>query len=931
MANKVEILNLDINTSALISKMTDTRNEIDKLKAAQKELSNSNQSTSDSFTKNAVEIQRLQTNYNQQKAVVTQLKTASDSFASSTATLTQAIAKENTSIAAARENNTQLLAIRNQLNTKTLEGQTALTAINNKLDENNKFIKENVSGYEKQKIGIGDYKTAITGALNDTGLFGGKVQAATQTLGNFSGLFTKMKTEVADGTTQIKNSATATEGMTVAQKALTIATNIGTGAFRIFTIALAATGIGLIIGAVVLLIGYFKTFDPLIDKIEQGMAGLGAAVRVVQQALASLFLSSESSSKSFSNLGDKMAKAAKDAANLKAAQQDLLDLQNSQEVANAKASQQYDELIIKSKNRTLTDKQRIEFLKQAEAIETANFKQRSALADAEIKQAIEAARIKGALSSQELANLQKNTLAYGTYLLNAGKITEAELDALKKGELGKIAIQAESTKRLEKNQNAQDKLEDDAQAKREKANQDAINAQQKRTEENNKLIDKTIQKTKEEIDLYIASQGTRKKSMEEQLVFEQSLLDKQLAALKQQLDLKKISELTYQSESLKLKNAFAQKQIDVTVANADAELKAYLDNHKTLLDANKFLNDNLYNQELQRINDVSEAEAAAQTTRLANGVINAQQYAEAIAAIDAKAAADKKIVDDTKAADEKAKLATDLENKRIIDQENFTNQFDIDLANEEIKYQQEIANAEKTGADLSLINQKYALVQNKINEQKEQAKRDSAAATLGDLASLLGEETAAGKAAAIAQATINTYSGIAQVWSSPSVLPEPFATAQKVVSTGVVLASGLQAVRQITSTKTPKLADGGIIPTLESGLINNGSNIVPLSNGDDTLAYVGQGEVILNKEQQARAGGSMFFKSLGVKGFAGGGMVSGTSNLGSKGGLAMGIDYDLLASKMAQANRLLPAPVVSVQDISNTQNRVAVIENGANL
>jgi hypothetical protein len=55
MANKINILELDINTSALITKMTETRAAIDKLKAAQKELT-SNETNSDSFTKNEVEI-----------------------------------------------------------------------------------------------------------------------------------------------------------------------------------------------------------------------------------------------------------------------------------------------------------------------------------------------------------------------------------------------------------------------------------------------------------------------------------------------------------------------------------------------------------------------------------------------------------------------------------------------------------------------------------------------------------------------------------------------------------------------------------------------------------------------------------------------------------------------------------------------------------
>ena len=92
-----------------------------------------------------------------------------------------------------------------------------------------------------------------------------------------------------------------------------------------------------------------------------------------------------------------------------------------------------------------------------------------------------------------------------------------------------------------------------------------------------------------------------------------------------------------------------------------------------------------------------------------------------------------------------------------------------------------------------------------LNSQRAQAYADM----FGGIAKLLGEHTAAGKAAAIAQATINTYQGITEVWTAKSVLPEPFATAAKVVSTATVLASGLGAVKNITSTKAPKFFYGG--------------------------------------------------------------------------------------------------------------------------
>lgn len=81
--------------------------------------------------------------------------------------------------------------------------------------------------------------------------------------------------------------------------------------------------------------------------------------------------------------------------------------------------------------------------------------------------------------------------------------------------------------------------------------------------------------------------------------------------------------------------------------------------------------------------------------------------------------------------------------------------------------------------------------------------------TFGQVANILGKKSAAGKAAAIAAATINTYQGISEVWGNESVLPEPFATIQKIVSSGVTLAAGLKTVQQIKSTPKPAGVSGG--------------------------------------------------------------------------------------------------------------------------
>ena len=81
--------------------------------------------------------------------------------------------------------------------------------------------------------------------------------------------------------------------------------------------------------------------------------------------------------------------------------------------------------------------------------------------------------------------------------------------------------------------------------------------------------------------------------------------------------------------------------------------------------------------------------------------------------------------------------------------------------------------------------------------------------TFGQIAGILGKNSAAGKAAAIAQATINTYQGVSEIWGNKSSLPSPFDVIQKGVASVAVLASGLQTVRQIKSVPKPKGVKGG--------------------------------------------------------------------------------------------------------------------------
>lgn len=91
----------------------------------------------------------------------------------------------------------------------------------------------------------------------------------------------------------------------------------------------------------------------------------------------------------------------------------------------------------------------------------------------------------------------------------------------------------------------------------------------------------------------------------------------------------------------------------------------------------------------------------------------------------------------------------------------------------------------------------------KLEQLKHEARVSTAQATLSTVANLFGQESAAGKAASIAQATINTYEAFTSALSTPAPIPIPQIAAAN------ALAAGFAAVRDIVSTPIPNKFGGG--------------------------------------------------------------------------------------------------------------------------
>ena len=95
-------------------------------------------------------------------------------------------------------------------------------------------------------------------------------------------------------------------------------------------------------------------------------------------------------------------------------------------------------------------------------------------------------------------------------------------------------------------------------------------------------------------------------------------------------------------------------------------------------------------------------------------------------------------------------------------------------------------------------------------------------------ADLFGRETAAGKAAAVAQATMNTYEGASRA-------NKDFPVPLNFVAMAAIIAAGLSNVRKIVDTPTPKkMATGGLVGGIGTG------------TSDSVNAKLSKGESVIN-------------------------------------------------------------------------------------
>ncbi len=686
--------------------------------------------------------------------------------------------REISTVSQARASNSELLKIRNELNLKTKEGQAAVQDINKKLDENNAFVKENVSQYEKQKIGIGDYSTAIKDAFKETGGFNSMLLGLTQTLSVFSPLTKALKSDLGGVAQSFKDNQAEAKGLSTANKLLATVNNATSASFKVLKLAIASTGIGLLLIA----LGSLVTF---LTSTQRGMDAVTSVTRPLQAVFSAMLGVVQDLGESLFDLGKTAVEVFK---NPKQVLEDLLSFLENQVVNRVKSVG------------VIFD-----------AIRNGDFK---ALGNGLLQSVTGVENVVGKIENG--FNNVSDRVSETTERLKEAAAIGAQIDKLKKAEVRAerdLILTRSEQLRIVKEQNKIAEDTTNTLSEREAATIKSIKASETLLKAEQSLLDKSIATKKLENSLNDTSIEDEKALNE--LIAQR--VDKETQALElQTTQTNKLNTIRREAAANDLKAV--QESINV----ANQELDLFIQTNKSKIEAGKELSDILVKQEIDRLNAIESKRSEILSTQRENNLITELEYLTKKYALEDEFNLERKALEEEKRVFDKAvkdeQALEELAEKVVRLEEEDATLYEVRQAQLERDTAEKIIQAENEINDKRLLEQRKNEIEKEskdaskaIKEEETKVRVDAAANAFGQIANLLGQETAAGKAAGIAQATISTYQGVTRVWESPSTLPEPFGTASKVLSTATVLASGLSSVKKIASTSIPKAARGIVL------------------------------------------------------------------------------------------------------------------------
>lgn len=374
-----------------------------------------------------------------------------------------------------------------------------------------------------------------------------------------------------------------------------------------------------------------------------------------------------------------------------------------------------------------------------------------------------------------------------------------------------------------------------------------------------------------------ASYATQEKELIGQMTgLEKSERDKQVATAKAAAEKKKkATEAATKAEAEAVK-----KQAEVLKKAQEETIKAYeqsvkkmeLEIAETQLRTGK--------TSIEETQHVINEQIALEKFKRDQKLITEQEYLNNVRALNLQFETEVKAEADRKIEQKKAADALNLENERALADVKLQNDLDSQITRLDSMKALEIANAEAIGAETTAITERFEIMKDEVRRKYYNAQLEMAAGTAGQLSSLLGEESAAGKAFATAQALINTYLGASKALAQGGIWG--------IAQAAIVVAAGMKNVMSINKTKDPdtkintsvrKYAKGGQIYGASHAA---GGVTFTGSNGQQFEAEGGENVYILNRKASGAINalsalnmeyGGRSFGSSGVYRYANGGKI----------------------------------------------------------
>ena len=280
----------------------------------------------------------------------------------------------------------------------------------------------------------------------------------------------------------------------------------------------------------------------------------------------------------------------------------------------------------------------------------------------------------------------------------------------------------------------------------------------------------------------------------------------------------------------------------------------------------------------------------------------------------------------------------------------FDEQYYQDLRDEYTRNEQALKDSFAKGA----INQdeytKRITASSKARRELDRVERDSAVEktklvsdALGQLSSIIGQDTAAGKAFAVAKATIDTYQSAVSAYAALSGIPV-IGPALGAIAAAAAVASGIATVKKIVSVQVPNApggAGGNLTQTTPSGpaerpsAINVSASPIKFAQGglvrgagtemsDSIPAMLSDGEFVVNARSTRLFQPilSAINASANLPGFAMGGLVDKNQNRPARD------NTDTIAEAINVAFRDQPIRTyVTAGEISNEQQFDRIIKS----